>query len=158
MFLGLFPLLAPGLVGTVVKAPVRPPNQPTDRLMTQEPFRTLIVEDDEDQRTLLKRILQSRGHEVVACGAAEEGLSAYQRDLFPLVILDVMLPGIDGYSLQIKISQDDQTKNIPIIVMTALEPSRPLFKKFPQVVGFLTKPFGTDELLTEVGKVLPPPS
>ncbi len=67
--------------------------------MNQESFKTLIVEDDEDQRLLLKRILQSRGHEVVACGAAEEGLSAYQRDLFPLVILDVMLPGMNGMEL-----------------------------------------------------------
>jgi CheY-like chemotaxis protein len=62
-------------------------------------------------------------------------------------VLDVMLPGIDGYSLQLKISQDPQTKDMPIIVLTALEPSKTLFQKFPQVVGFMTKPFKTEDLL-----------
>ncbi len=67
--------------------------------MSQEPFHTLIVEDDPDQRVLLTRILQGRGHEVVACGAAEEGLLAYQRTPFPLVILDIMLPDMNGMDL-----------------------------------------------------------
>ena len=67
--------------------------------MTQEPLQTLIVEDDEDQRVLLTRILQGRGHEVVACGTSAEGLLAYQRNRFPLVILDVMLPGMNGMEL-----------------------------------------------------------
>jgi CheY-like chemotaxis protein len=58
-----------------------------------------------------------------------------------------MLPGIDGYSLQIKISQDPATRELPIIVLTALEPSKTLFQKFPQVVGFMTKPFKTEDLL-----------
>ena len=48
---------------------------------------------------LLTRILESRGHEVVACGTSEEGLSEYQRDPFPLVILDIMLPGMNGMEL-----------------------------------------------------------
>ena len=67
--------------------------------MIQEPFQTLIVEDDEDQRVLLTRILQGRGHQVVACGTAGEGLLAYQRNQFPLVILDIMLPGMNGMEL-----------------------------------------------------------
>ena len=66
----------------------------------------------------------------------------------------VMLPGIDGYSLQLKISQQDNTKKIPIIVLTALEPSKTLFAKFPQVVGFMTKPFRTDDLLAKVQSVI----
>jgi diguanylate cyclase (GGDEF)-like protein len=67
--------------------------------MSQEPLHTLIVEDDEDQRVLLTRILQGRGHEVVACGTSEEGLLAYQRNPFPLVILDMLLPGMNGVEL-----------------------------------------------------------
>mgnify|MGYP001608776488 CR=1 FL=1 len=65
-----------------------------------------------------------------------------------------MLPGIDGYSLQIQIAQDAATKDIPIIVLTALEPSKTLFQKFPQVVGFMTKPFRTEELLETVQSAL----
>ncbi|OGR93793.1 MAG: hypothetical protein A2V88_05235 [Elusimicrobia bacterium RBG_16_66_12] len=65
-------------------------------------------------------------------------------------MLDVMLPGVDGYSLQVKISQDPATKDLPIVVLTALEPSRTLFQKFPQVVGFMTKPFKPEDLLKTV--------
>ena len=58
--------------------------------MIQEPFQTLIVGDDEDQRVLLTHVLQGRSQEVVACATASEGLAAYQRNQFPLVILDLM--------------------------------------------------------------------
>ena len=68
-------------------------------LMTQDPLQILIVEDDEDQRVLLTRILEGRGHEVAAYATSEEGLAAYQRDPFPLVILDIMLPGMNGMEL-----------------------------------------------------------
>ena len=73
-------------------------SRPTE-LITQDPIRILIVEDDEDQRVLLTRILEGRGHEVAAYGTSEEGLVAYQRDPFPLVILDIMLPGMNGMEL-----------------------------------------------------------
>ena len=65
-----------------------------------------------------------------------------------------MLPGVDGYSLQIKISRDEATKDIPILVLTALEPSKGLFKQFPQVVGFMTKPFQSEQLLEAVAKAI----
>ena len=67
--------------------------------MTPESLQILIVEDDEDQRVMLTRILQSRGHEVVACETSEEGLLAFRRNPFPLVILDIKLPGMNGMEL-----------------------------------------------------------
>ncbi|MCH7935102.1 MAG: response regulator, partial [Gemmatimonadetes bacterium] len=48
---------------------------------------------------MLTRILQSRGHEVVACETSEEGLVAFRRNPFPLVILDIKLPGMNGMDL-----------------------------------------------------------
>jgi diguanylate cyclase (GGDEF)-like protein len=67
--------------------------------MTQDPIRTLVVEDDQDQRVLLTRILENRGHDVMACETSEKGLEAFQHDPFPLVILDVLLPGMNGMEL-----------------------------------------------------------
>ena len=78
---------------------VRPQTSRPTGLMTQDPLQILIVEDDEDQRVLLTRILEGRGHEVAAYATSEEGLAAYQRDPFPLVILDIMLPGMNGMEL-----------------------------------------------------------
>ena len=65
----------------------------------EELLPTLIVEDDEDQRVLLTRVLESRGHEVLACEDAESGLKAFQSTVFPLVILDIKLPGMSGMEL-----------------------------------------------------------
>ena len=71
-----------------------------------------------------------------------------------MLLLDVMLPGIDGYSLQMRLSQDDSTKDIPVILLTALESARALFQKFPQVVGLMTKPFVPSDLLKSVQDAL----
>ena len=62
-------------------------------------MKTLIVEDDAVTRRLLEGLLRSRGHEVTACADAESAWQAYQRHVYPLVVLDWMLPGKDGLAL-----------------------------------------------------------
>ena len=114
----------------------------------------LVVDDEPEMLSLIRFTLEQGGFEVVTCDSGRHAWNAIIDNKPDLLVLDVMLPGIDGYSLQIKISQDDQTKNIPIIVRTALEPSKTLFKKFPQVGGFMTKPFKTDDLLGNVEKAI----
>ena len=62
-------------------------------------MRTLVVEDDAITRRLLTRALEGRGHEVVACNDAESAWPLYEREPFPLIFLDWMLPGMDGLEL-----------------------------------------------------------
>lgn len=114
----------------------------------------LVVEDDRETRNLIAKYLRSNACNVTTATDGREMVRAMTDRRVDLLILDVMLPGIDGYSLQIKISQDADLKNMPIIVLTALEPSKTLFQKFPQVAGFMTKPFKTDELLETAQKAL----
>ena len=116
--------------------------------------KVLVVDDEPEMLSLIRFTLEQGGYDVVTCDSGRHAWNAIVDNKPDLLVLDVMLPGIDGYSLQIKISQDDQTKNIPIIVLTALEPSKTLFKKFPQVVGFMTKPFKTDDLVAVVEKAI----
>ncbi len=115
--------------------------------MTEEPFKTLIVEDDEDQRLLLKRILQSRSHEVVACGAAEEGLLAYQNELFPLVILDVMLPGMNGMQLCREMRLVPESNQTVILFATGVEGREGLEEALAAGADdYITKPLNGDLL------------
>ena len=102
--------------------PARPlrTSYPTES-MTSEPLQTLVVEDDEDQRVLLTRILQSRGHEVVAVAEAEQGLEAYQRNPFPLVILDIMLPGMSGMELCREMRLVPESSQTIILFATGVE-------------------------------------
>jgi DNA-binding response OmpR family regulator len=109
--------------------------------------KVLIVDDEPEMLSLIKYTLEKAGYEVHTCDNGRHAWDEIIRLKPDLLVLDVMLPGIDGYSLQLKISQDQATKDMPIIVLTALEPSKTLFQKFPQVVGFMTKPFKTEDLL-----------
>src|SRR5271170_5474314 len=111
------------------------------------PKKVLVVDDETDMLNVVKYALQKAGYSVATCDNGRNVWAAIQESKPDLMILDVMLPGIDGYSLGIKISQEETMKGIPIIVLTALEPSKTLFQKFPQVKGFMTKPFKTEDLL-----------
>lgn len=114
------------------------------------PKKILAIDDEPEMLSLVRLSLERGGYQIVTCESGSKAWDSIIAEKPDLLVLDVMLPGIDGYSLQIKLSQEEATKNIPVIVMTALEPSRTLFKKFPQVVGFMTKPFNPDELLQKV--------
>ncbi|MCX5790298.1 MAG: response regulator [Elusimicrobia bacterium] len=116
--------------------------------------KVLIIDDEPEMLNLVRFTLERAGYEVSTCDNGRQAWDTIVKTSPDLLILDVMLPGIDGYSLQIKISQDDLTKGIPVIVLTALEPSKTLFQKFSQVAGFMTKPFKTEALLDNVQKAI----
>jgi len=98
--------------------------------------------------------MESLGHTIKICDNGREVMDSLKEFKPDLMILDVMLPGVDGYSIATSISQDESLSKIPIIVLSALEPSRSLFVKFNQVVAFLTKPFNTDDLFEAVKNAL----
>lgn len=110
----------------------------------------MAIDDEPEMLNLVKFTLERGGFEVATCDNGRQAWDAIIAFKPDLLILDVMLPGIDGYSLQVKLAQESATKDMPIIVLTSLEPAKTLFQKFPQVVGFMTKPFKTEELLENV--------
>lgn len=114
----------------------------------------LLVDDDPEISSLVQYALEAAGHQIRICDNGREVVDALRTYKPDLLLLDVMLPGIDGYSLANLISEDAATKEIPIIVLSALEPSRTMFQKFPQVSAFMTKPFNTDDLLEAVKTAL----
>lgn len=114
----------------------------------------MIVDDDPEISNLLQITMESLGHTVKICDNGREVMDSLKEFKPDLMILDVMLPGVDGYSIATSISQDESLSKIPIIVLSALEPSRSLFVKFNQVVAFLTKPFNTDDLFEAVKNAL----
>lgn len=110
----------------------------------------LVVDDDPEISGLLQVSLETLGHTIKVCYNGRDVIDVLKEFKPDLMILDVMLPGIDGYSVATAISEDPQLSKLPIIVLSALEPSRSLFVKFKQVVAFLTKPFNTDDLLEAI--------
>ena len=114
----------------------------------------LVVDDDAEISSLVQYTLESMGHKVQLCDNGREVMDMLRSYKPDLLILDVMLPGIDGYSLANLITEDAGTKELPIIVLSALEPSRTMFQRFPQVAAFLTQPFNTDDLMEAVKNAL----
>jgi CheY-like chemotaxis protein len=81
--------------------------------------RLLLVEDNEMNRDMLSRRLQKRGYEVVLAVDGEEGVAKAQSDAPALILMDMSLPGIDGWEATRRIKADGQTGHIPVIALTA---------------------------------------
>ena len=82
--------------------------------------RILVVDDDEDVRDLLHYVLSSRGYHVTLAASGEEALDQCNRQPFELLMVDVMMPGIGGFELAIRLRSLPAWKQVPLIFLTAL--------------------------------------
>lgn len=113
----------------------------------------LIIEDDKLIVEGLEDTLQFHDYEVVTAGNGKEGLSLFQKEKPDLIILDIMLPGVDGFEVCKKIKQTN--RDIPIIMLTARSQENDKLLGFELGVDdYVTKPFSVKELVARVGAVL----
>lgn len=113
--------------------------------------KTLLVEDDVATRRLIESVLQSRGHAVTACGDAESAWEIYQRDPHPLVVLDWLLPGMDGLELCRRMRLSPAGAQSVIVVSTGRDQAQDLTAVLDAGADdYLTKPFGMEELLARI--------
>lgn len=112
----------------------------------------LIADDDADVCNLTKYTLETSGYETFVCSNGRDVIANVKKESPQALVLDVMLPGIDGYSIVKKMSEDDAMKKIPVVIISSLEPSKNLFKPFNQVIKFLSKPFNPEDLVEEIQK------
>jgi len=80
----------------------------------------LIVEDDETLSKMYKKKLELEGFEVATAFSGGEGLVAVEREKPDLVLLDIMMPAVDGFEVIKKLRADEASKNIPIVILTNL--------------------------------------
>ena len=115
----------------------------------------LIVDDEEDIQKLLKIRLEQEGFIVLIAGDGEEGIRLSELEMPDLIILDIMMPNIDGYSCLKEIRRIPKTKNVPILMMSGKEEEkvRDLFA-FQKISGYLEKPFELDNLVTKAKEIL----
>ena len=112
----------------------------------------LVVEDDLDIQELLKNFLQEVGYEVSLASDGVEALSVFSASQFDLVLLDVMLPKIDGFAVCELIRKQSQ---VPIIMLTALSGEEEQIRGLDlQVDDYITKPFSMPILIRKIAAVL----
>lgn len=121
----------------------------------QDRKKILIVEDEPEFRLGLKMRLESKGYEVLEAEDGASGLSKAKSEKPDLIVLDVMLPKMDGYQVARFLKFDEKFKSIPIIMLTAR--SQQTDRNTGQAVGvdfYMTKPFKSEELLAAIVKLL----
>ncbi|MEW6287147.1 MAG: response regulator [Chloroflexota bacterium] len=116
----------------------------------------LCVEDEPEMIDLIRLILGRRGFEVKGANGGVEGLRMIREEKPDLVLLDLMMPDMDGWEVYQQIKADEKTRGIPVIVVTAKAQSidRVLGLHIAKVDDYIAKPFQPQELLASVERVL----
>jgi CheY-like chemotaxis protein len=119
----------------------------------------LIVEDDEDSRYVYGIVLEERGFSVVMARSGDEGLRLARETRPGAILMDVSIPGIDGWTVTERLKGDPETTRIPVIIITAHAFPEDLARsKQVGCDGFLTKPCEPRRVVEEVVRVLQPAS
>jgi CheY-like chemotaxis protein len=117
----------------------------------------LVVDDDQLMHRLFQHHLERAGYQMVSALSGREALDIVARQPPALIVMDIMMPDIDGLVALRELKKSDATKSIPVIVITAN--GHQLARKESETSGasiFLTKPFSPMQLLNEIRRLVPP--
>ena len=118
--------------------------------------RILVVEDHEDNRRIMRDLLTSSGFEVIEAVTGVEGVSAAETYRPDLIVMDIQLPGIDGYEATRRIKANPNLQKVPIIVVTSYALSGDDMKAFEAGCdAYVAKPFSPRELLAKIREYVP---
>jgi CheY-like chemotaxis protein len=117
--------------------------------------RVLVIDDEPDVRWLLRLSLERVGHEVILAEDGLRGVAMAQRQRPDVIVLDLMMPVMDGYGVLEALGKDTRTAALPVLVLTA----KAIPEEEARVTGagakrFLTKPFDPDDLAGELERLL----
>jgi DNA-binding response OmpR family regulator len=118
--------------------------------------RVVCVEDEPEMIDLIRLILSRKGFEVIGANGGKQGLDTIRDQKPDLVLLDLMMPDMDGWEVYQQMKADKETTDIPVIVVTAKAQSidKVLGLHIAKVDDYISKPFSPQELLDSVDQVL----
>ena len=114
----------------------------------------LLIEDELDLAEVTKMRLKNSGYEVVHVIDAEKAFALLRKDIPDLVLLDLLLPGMQGEEICKKLKCDDRLKTIPVILFTASASDIPKVAKEVGADDYIMKPFEPEDLLSKVKKFI----
>jgi DNA-binding response OmpR family regulator len=122
----------------------------------EEPIKVVCVEDEPEMIELIRLILGRKNFELIGAVGGRDGLGTIRKEKPDLVLLDLMMPDMDGWEVYQQMKADAELSDIPVIVVTAKAQSidKVLGLHIAKVEDYVTKPFGPKELLDSVRKVL----
>ena len=124
--------------------------------MEEQAKTILYIEDEPEMIDLVKLILTRKGYDVIGATGGREGLDKVRAIIPDLVLLDLMMPDIEGWDVYQQMRADEATREIPVIVVTAKAQNidKVLGLHIAKVDDYISKPFSPQELVSSVEKVL----
>lgn len=118
-------------------------------------YSILVVDDEPDVRRMLQVVLGKRGHMVTSADSGMEALVQAQGDQPDLILLDIMMDGMDGWEVLKLLKLDEQTREIPVVILSArVEPRDKIRGLQEGAVDYLVKPFSVREVLERIEVIL----
>jgi CheY-like chemotaxis protein len=138
---------------------VEPPqfenNYLLEKIMTETHGNILLVDDDRQTRLKLTRILEAQGHTVNAVESGQTALKTLAGELFDVILLDILMPGMDGFEVLETLKADTRLSNIPVIVISAVEDEHSEDKCMQLgAQAYLSKPVDANLLNTRIAECL----
>jgi two-component system cell cycle response regulator DivK len=116
----------------------------------------LVIEDQEDNRRIMRDLLTTKGYDVIEAVDGLEGVKTAEAERPDLILMDIQLPGIDGYEATRRIKANPEIRSTPIIVVTSYALSGDDDKAFQAGCdAYLAKPFSPRELLAKIREYIP---
>ena len=119
-----------------------------------DPLKVVCIEDEPEMIELVKLILSKKGVEVFGASGGLAGLQAIERLRPDLVLLDLMMPDMDGWEVYQQMKADPEMRHIPVIIAKAQSIDKVLGLHIAKVDDYITKPFGPGQLADSVERVL----
>ena len=117
----------------------------------------LVVDDHQDNRRILRDLLASAGYDVIEATTGDDGVAMAKARTPDLILMDIQLPGIDGYEATRRIKADDALRRIPLIVVTSYALSGDDAKALAAGAdAYVAKPFSPRAMLAKIREYLPP--
>jgi DNA-binding response OmpR family regulator len=119
-------------------------------------MRILICDDHDSIRGMIETLVSASGHEVVGVASGAKAVERALTEHFDVLLLDLMLPGLDGFDVCARLRSEDKTRAMPIFIISAMDdPATRERAKRIGATAFYGKPFNSMELLEDIGKLGP---
>lgn len=123
--------------------------------MAENARRVVYIEDEPEMIDLVRLILKRKQYEVIGASGGREGLDAVRKTIPDVILLDLMMPDMDGWEVYQQLKADEATRSIPVIVITAKAQriDKVLGLHIAKVDDYISKPFSPMELVDSLQKV-----